>query len=66
MKNFFCPSKIWFEPICFQVLWQFGIFTPESFLPAHYEPRFAWRGQNSVRAIFRIHRHFSSEKWRRE
>src|SRR3989344_8273156 len=23
MKNFFCPFKIWFEPICFQVLWQF-------------------------------------------
>src|SRR3989344_91794 len=29
MKNFFCPYKIWFEPICFQVLWQFGMFAAE-------------------------------------
>jgi hypothetical protein len=27
--------KIWFEPICFQVLWQFGMFSASPFiLPA--------------------------------
>ena len=25
-------NKIWFEPICFQILWQFGIFAAESLI----------------------------------
>ena len=29
-KIFFCPYKIWFEPICFQVLWQFGMLNSDS------------------------------------
>src|SRR3989338_6285564 len=31
--------------------------------PAHSEPRTAWRGQNSVRAIFRIHRQLGKCKF---
>ena len=26
--DFFCPYKIWFEPICFQVLWRFAFSLP--------------------------------------
>src|SRR3989344_99548 len=34
-KISFALSKIWFEPTCFQVLWQFGIFSASPFvLPA--------------------------------
>ena len=37
IKNFFCPSKIWFEPICFKVLWQFGMLSASEFiLPAWF------------------------------
>jgi hypothetical protein len=36
IKKFFCPFKIRFEPICFQILWQFGMcggVAPNLFTP---------------------------------
>ena len=40
MKKILLPFQIWFEPICFQVLWQFGMLSASPFIsPARSNPR---------------------------
>ena len=53
IKNFFCPYEIWFEPICFQVLWQFGIFAAEPLIFAQpFNPSHAKRGEEIPFELF--------------
>src|SRR3989338_6159532 len=59
LKNFFCPYKIWFEPICFQVLWQFGVCAAE---PLIFAPPHLSRGRRGEGMQFELFVKYTARK----
>jgi hypothetical protein len=51
-KEMLLSNKIWFEPICFQVLWQFGVCAAEPLIFAPPHLSHALRGEG--RTLFEL------------